>query len=381
MTHSTANEAFEVVRRGYEPSQVDRRLTALQREVDQQRHRADEAERRVQEMHTAVSDEKAPAYAGLGARIEQILGLADEEAQQLRPPPSRRLRSTVPSPSRTRPRCARRPSATPGATQRRRHRGGPRPGGRAGRPTPLRDESERDAKARREEAEALFENNRAKAAQAAADFETTLAHRRDQAERDFTEQMKANEQQLGVVQHRSEQLRLEAEKLRADVDRKSKRTLDEAAAPGRRDRRRGQGPGRAHPHRVRARAVRGHPAPRQHQRPAHQRAPDARHPDRCVAPGPDRRRAARRRRRRRRPASEAETETSATGTAPKDTESRLRPIPSRPQPTQPPPRSQPASRPTRQPPRCRRRTSRLAPSRPPAPAGSETPDKPAPAKR
>ena len=75
----------------------------------------------------------------------------------------------------------------------------------------------------------MFENNRAKAAQAAADFETTLAHRRDQSERDFTEKMKANEQQLTAVSHRSEQLRLEAEKLRADSDRKSKRTLDEAA--------------------------------------------------------------------------------------------------------------------------------------------------------
>ena len=64
---------------------------------------------------------------------------------------------------------------------------------------------------------------------AAADFETTLAHRREQSERDFNETMKANEQQLTAVSHRSEQLRLEAEKLRADSDRKSKRTLDEAA--------------------------------------------------------------------------------------------------------------------------------------------------------
>ena len=69
---------------------------------------------------------------------------------------------------------------------------------------------------------------RAKAAQAAADFESTLAQRRDQAERDFTEQMKANENQLSVVAHRAEQLRLEAEKLRADADRKSQRTMDEA---------------------------------------------------------------------------------------------------------------------------------------------------------
>ena len=105
--------------------------------------------------------------------------------------------------------------------------------------------------------------------------------------------MKANEQQLNVVSHRAEQLRLEAEKLRADADRKSKRTLDEASPPGRRDRRRGQGAGRADPHRVRARALGGHPATRQHQRPAHQRPADAGHPDRGGAARPDRRRAGR----------------------------------------------------------------------------------------
>jgi cell division septum initiation protein DivIVA len=41
--------------------------------------------------------------------------------------------------------------------------------------------------------------------------------------------MKAAEQQLAAVTQRSEQLRLEAEKLRADSDRKSKRTMDDAA--------------------------------------------------------------------------------------------------------------------------------------------------------
>ena len=230
MTHSTANEAFEVVRRGYEPSQVDRRLTALQREVDQQRHRADEAERRVQEMHTAVSDEKAPAYAGLGARIEQMLGLADEEAQQVK---TAAVEEAAQHRALTEQDAAKIRQEAERYSQERRtdaDTDAARILQEAKRAADtLRDESERDAKARREEAEALFENNRAKAAQAAADFETTLAHRRDQAERDFTEKMKANEQQLGAVQHRSEQLRLEAEKLRADSDRKSKRTLDEAA--------------------------------------------------------------------------------------------------------------------------------------------------------
>ncbi len=48
-----------------------------------------------------------------------------------------------------------------------------------------RDAAERDASARRAEAEALHEDQRAKAAQAAADFETTLAERRQKATSEF----------------------------------------------------------------------------------------------------------------------------------------------------------------------------------------------------
>ena len=49
----------------------------------------------------------------------------------------------------------------------------------------LNDEASREASARRAEADALYEAQQADAAQAAADFETTLAERRDKAERKF----------------------------------------------------------------------------------------------------------------------------------------------------------------------------------------------------
>jgi cell division septum initiation protein DivIVA len=230
MTNPAARESFEVVRRGYEPSQVDKHVASLQRELETLRRRAAEAEGRVQELHTQSPDEQKPAYAGLGARIEQMLGLADEEAQQVK---QAAIDEAAQHRSLTEQDAGKiRKEAQRYADERRADADteAQRILQEAKRAADtLRDDSERDAKSRREEAEALFETNRAKAAQAAADFETTLAHRRDQAERDFTDKMKANEQQLNAVSHRAEQLRLEAEKLRADSDRKSKRTLDEAA--------------------------------------------------------------------------------------------------------------------------------------------------------
>jgi hypothetical protein len=44
MTNSPT-PSFEVVRRGYEPSQVDRHVAALQREIENHRRRAEDAER------------------------------------------------------------------------------------------------------------------------------------------------------------------------------------------------------------------------------------------------------------------------------------------------------------------------------------------------
>ena len=110
--------------------------------------------------------------------------------------------------------------------------------------------------------------------------------------------MKANEQQLNAV---SAPRRAAAARGREAARRRRPQVQahpGRGRPAGRRDRRRGQGPGRADPHRVRARALGRHPAPRQHQRPAHQRPADARHPDRCGAARPDRRRADRTGRRR-----------------------------------------------------------------------------------
>ena len=48
MTNTPSPETFEVVRRGYEPSQVDRHLATLKRELADSRKRTEAAERRVQ---------------------------------------------------------------------------------------------------------------------------------------------------------------------------------------------------------------------------------------------------------------------------------------------------------------------------------------------
>ncbi|GLF94046.1 serine/threonine-protein kinase [Streptomyces yaizuensis] len=90
-----------------------------------------------------------------------------------------------------------------------------------------RDTEEHGA-ARRQAADAHFEETRAKAARAAADFETNLAKRREQTARDLAAREAKAMQRLAEVEHRCEELRLEAVKLRNDAERDARRTVEAA---------------------------------------------------------------------------------------------------------------------------------------------------------
>jgi len=90
------------------------------------------------------------------------------------------------------------------------------------------DAAERDAAARLQEAEAVYEDQRAKAAQAAADFETTLARRREKAEEDFTKQMAEAQGRLDALEREIEKSRADAAAAHEDASRETRRMLEEA---------------------------------------------------------------------------------------------------------------------------------------------------------
>ncbi|MFD3666183.1 protein kinase [Streptomyces sp. NPDC058659] len=91
-------------------------------------------------------------------------------------------------------------------------------------------EAHRDAQAKRAAADALFEETRAMAAKAASDFETHLKKRREQAETDLATRQAKAETRLGEIEHRAEQLRVEAGKLRTDAERRARTVVDDAHA-------------------------------------------------------------------------------------------------------------------------------------------------------
>src|SRR5215207_11400120 len=91
------SHGFDVALRGYDRRQVDDYLAQLESELATLRHERESAadrvgmlEQRLEELQIALQtaqrqvSEFEPSYAGLGARVENILRLAEEEAKSLR---------------------------------------------------------------------------------------------------------------------------------------------------------------------------------------------------------------------------------------------------------------------------------------------------------
>ncbi|MFD7638659.1 cellulose-binding protein, partial [Streptomyces sp. NPDC059873] len=90
MSDTSSPFGFELVRRGYDRGQVDDRITKLVADRDSALARITSLEKRIEELHLETQNAQAqvsdaePSYAGLGARVEKILRLAEEEAKDLR---------------------------------------------------------------------------------------------------------------------------------------------------------------------------------------------------------------------------------------------------------------------------------------------------------
>src|SRR5260370_32381385 len=74
---------FVTAMRGYDRHQVDEHIRQIQAEVRQHREQAQGMQRELSEAHRQFREQERPAYTGLGARIEQLLRLAEEQATEV----------------------------------------------------------------------------------------------------------------------------------------------------------------------------------------------------------------------------------------------------------------------------------------------------------
>ena len=255
------DETFATVRRGYDPAQVDsvlRRMrqthaAALQEAATQtveinklnqaleaSQGRVTGLQQQVSELQEQVSQAQAHSsngqgtdFASLGERIVQMLNLAQEEADDIR------LRAQEDAEAMEiqvaheveHARAAADGYAT--ETRTKAEADATRIIEQANREADeLLDHADREASARRREAEAVFEQQRAAAGVAAAEFEATLAERRERATAEFATQMANHERALAVANDKLTEAQTEAarvlEEAHASAEEERERAASEA---------------------------------------------------------------------------------------------------------------------------------------------------------
>jgi hypothetical protein len=234
-------DMFTTVRRGYDPSEVERAVGQAQAEVAELRRRLEAAEAAAEQARNEAAasrdalvsreaqEPELPSYEHLGERVGQILSLAEAEAAEIRD----RVLGEVETLRKEAEQEAGALRADADRYAEETRRDADADGARLLADARKaadgeRDAAERDASARRAEAEALHEDARAKAAQAAADFETTLAERRQKATAEFQAQQAATQAELDAMAARSKDTEAALERSRAEAEERIARMLADA---------------------------------------------------------------------------------------------------------------------------------------------------------
>jgi cell division septum initiation protein DivIVA len=228
------NAAFEDLTRELEAARAaggqDADVSELQATIDQLQQELDEMSLYTADLEERVSQTpKGPSFDELGSRISQMLSLAQAESEDVRST-ARREADRLTQETQTSSEQSRTESeayasevrskadaeATRIITQAQREA------------EEILDQADREALARREEAEAIYENQRARAAVAAADFEKTLAERREEAARDFAAQMKAQDEAMQRAEEALYATQEEAERYKAEAHDQAELTIRDA---------------------------------------------------------------------------------------------------------------------------------------------------------
>ena len=236
---------FPTVFRGYDPVQVDQHVAALQQAADAARQEAAASSvelTKLRQSHEALSQElegqrrslgeleeqarrvSSPTFADLGERIGSMLGLADEEAASIRATAAADVEQARQAADEDAALVRAEADRYAEEVRSRADVDASEAVSRAKKEADsIIDDAAREAAARREEAEAYYEKQRATAAASAADFERTLGERREKSAAEFTAQMAQQDQALAAVQERADLLGREAEEDRQSRRRRGRR--------------------------------------------------------------------------------------------------------------------------------------------------------------
>ncbi|HOA87921.1 hypothetical protein [Propioniciclava tarda] len=241
---------FKTAFRGYDPLDVDPAFAQLRKavadsndevgrvNVELQKAKAEASDlktqhaavvARVAELEEQLATVGRPSYEEFGTTIGRILSLAEKEAQALRTKAQADadalLSDAAAKASAMTEKAEREASDLASSSQAeaarlvenaRRHA------------DEQLDHADRESSARREEAEAVYEQQQQRATAAAADFEKTLAGRRDDAAREFEAQHASHAEQLAAAIERRDAAEAEAARILAQAQEQASAILDAA---------------------------------------------------------------------------------------------------------------------------------------------------------
>ena len=208
---------------GADVSELQATIDQLQQELDEMSLYTADLEERVTQAPTS------PSFEDLGSRISQMLSLAQAESDDVRSSARREADQLTAESQATAEQSRTEAEAYAAEVRSRADAEATRIITQAQREAEeILDQADREALARREEAEAIYENQRARAAVAAADFEKTLAERRDEAAKDFAAQMKAQDEAMQRAEESLYSIQEEAERYKADAQEQAEATIKDA---------------------------------------------------------------------------------------------------------------------------------------------------------
>lgn len=231
---------FRLVRKGYEPTEVDRIVAELSSRLERSladlakardesashvvenaklRQQGEDLMTRMKMLEQTLAEERAeqastlpPSYAALGERLGQMLQLASDEADDLRAAATDEIEAMH---DENRAHCdaliadAKTEAAdlvSRGQTEATRILEVARQ-----QADQILEDSQSEANARMEEAEAVYEAQRAQAAQSAVEFEQNLAARREQATKELNDELHKLSEQVRLAETRLTETRSEAD--------------------------------------------------------------------------------------------------------------------------------------------------------------------------
>jgi cell division septum initiation protein DivIVA len=246
----TDQAQFRTAFRGYEPADVDSTIAHLRKavengnaelgrvtvEAENARTRASESQtahraaaQRIAELEGQLATVGRPTYEELGQTVGRILTLAEQEAKDLRSKAkadaAALLASATAQAEAVRDKAGREASerlSSANADAARVLEDAKR------KADEIIDHADRESTARLEEAEAVYEHQRMRATAAAADFEQTLAGRRDAAAAEFEGQLTAHGQQLAASTARRDAAETEATHLLEQANQQARSQLSAA---------------------------------------------------------------------------------------------------------------------------------------------------------